>query len=400
LQSLSVVIPAYNEEDGIVDIAQRVLAIGPALREVGINTLELLVVDDGSSDQTAATARQIEGVRLIQHPHNKGYGAALKTGFSHAQEELLAFLDADGTYPPEYFPQLCQAALNGADLVVGSRRSGASSQMPAMRRLGNLIWSNLLTLLGNQRIFDPASGMRVFKRTILNRLYPLPDGLNLTPVMSTRAVHEQIQMAEIAIPYSERLGRSKLSVVRDGTLFLQSIIWTALTYNPVHILGMLGLAAMALALLIVAGLVVTRLQGVTTLEPWGVGLLFVGMVSGFAGLSIFSLGIIFNYLVSLFYKQPVRQGLFGKPLLNQPLDHHFGWLGLAGLLVGLLVGISSLVLGLNGWEIARLWLYLLGSAILILTGIQLLIYWIVLRVLAELSQREALTKAHLVGEAA
>lgn len=400
MQSLSVVIPAYNEEDGIVDIAQRVLAIGPALREVGINTLELLVVDDGSSDQTAATARQIEGVRLIQHPHNKGYGAALKTGFSHAQGELLAFLDADGTYPPEYFPQLCQAALNGADLVVGSRRSGASSQMPAMRRLGNLIWSNLLTLLGNQRIFDPASGMRVFKRTILNRLYPLPDGLNLTPVMSTRAVHEQIQMAEIAIPYSERLGRSKLSVVRDGTLFLQSIIWTALTYNPVHILGMLGLAAMALALLIVAGLVVTRLQGVTTLEPWGVGLLFVGMVSGFAGLSIFSLGIIFNYLVSLFYKQPVRQGLFGKPLLNQPLDHHFGWLGLAGLLVGLLVGISSLVLGLNGWEIARLWLYLLGSAILILTGIQLLIYWIVLRVLAELSQREALTKAHLVGEAA
>lgn len=400
MQSLSVVIPAYNEEDGIVDIAQRVLAIGPALREVGINTLELLVVDDGSSDQTAATARQIEGVRLIQHPHNKGYGAALKTGFSHAQGELLAFLDADGTYPPEYFPQLCQAALNGADLVVGSRRSGASSQMPAMRRLGNLIWSNLLTLLGNQRIFDPASGMRVFKRTILNRLYPLPDGLNLTPVMSTRAVHEQIQMAEIAIPYSERLGRSKLSVVRDGTLFLQSIIWTALTYNPVHILGMLGLAAMALALLIVAGLVVTRLQGVTTLEPWGVGLLFVGMVSGFAGLSIFSLGIIFNYLVSLFYKQPVRQGLFGKPLLNQPLDHHFGWLGLAGLLVGLLVGISSLVLGLNGWEIARLWLYLLGSAMLILTGIQLLIYWIVLRVLAELSQREALTKAHLVGEAA
>jgi len=400
MQSLSVVIPAYNEEDGIVDIAQRVLAIRPALREVGINELELLVVDDGSSDETAAIARQIEGVRLIQHPHNKGYGAALKTGFSHAQGELLAFLDADGTYPPEYFPQLCQAARNGADLVVGSRRSGASSQMPAMRRLGNLIWSNLLTLLGNQRIFDPASGMRVFKRTILSRLYPLPDGLNLTPVMSTRAVHEQIQMAEIAIPYSERLGRSKLSVVRDGTLFLQSIIWTALTYNPVRILGMMGLAAMALALLVVAGLVVTRLQGVTTLEPWGVGLLFVGLVSGFVGISIFSLGIIFNYLVSLFYKQPVRQGLFGKPLLKRPLEHHFGWIGVVSLLVGLLVGVTSLVLGLNGWEIARLWLYLLGSAMLILTGTQLLIYWIVLRVLAELSQREALTQAHLVGEVA
>jgi glycosyltransferase involved in cell wall biosynthesis len=161
----------------------------------------------------------IEGVRLIQHPTNKGYGAALKTGFGEATGELIAFLDADGTYPPEYFPQLCTEVLKGAELVVGSRRSGESSEMPPMRRLGNFIWSNLLSLLGNKRVHDPASGMRVFRREILERILPLPDGLNLTPVMSTRAVHENIKVIEIPIPYSERKGRSKLSVVHDGTLF-------------------------------------------------------------------------------------------------------------------------------------------------------------------------------------
>lgn len=395
MTTFSVVIPAYNEEGGIVEIVNRVLGVRDDLRQVGIQELELLVVDDGSSDRTAEIAGQIAGVTLVQHPVNKGYGAALKTGFSQARGDLIGFLDADGTYPPEYFPQLCQEVMNGSDLVVGSRRSGAATQMPPMRRLGNFIWSNLLTLLGNHRVYDPASGMRVFKREVLERIYPLPDGLNLTPVMSTRAVHEQIKVTEIPVPYSERVGRSKLSVVRDGTLFLQSIIWTALTYNPVRILGFIGLAGMGLALLIFLGLVVARLQGITTLQPWEVAALFAGMVAGITGISVFSLGITFNYLVALFYKQPVRQGLFGKPILDQPLDRHFWWIGLLSLFGGLAVGVTSLVLGVNGWEIARLWLYLLGSAMFILVGIQLIIYWILLRVLDELSQREALTKAAL-----
>ena len=86
--------------------------------------MELIVVDDGSHDRTAEVAEAIEGVRLIKHPKNRGYGAALKTGFACAQGDLIGFLDADGTYPPEYFPQLCQHAMNGSDLVIGSRMAG------------------------------------------------------------------------------------------------------------------------------------------------------------------------------------------------------------------------------------------------------------------------------------
>lgn len=244
---LSVVIPAYNEENGIVEIASRVLSLETALKRVGVERLELLVVDDGSRDRTAEVAESMPGVCLIRHAKNKGYGAALKTGFSRASGELIGFLDADGTYPPEYFPKLCQAALDGADLVIGSRMAGEDSKMPLTRRVGNFFFANLLTLLSRQKVTDSASGMRVFRREVLEHIYPLPDGLNLTPVMSTRAAHEGIRIREIPIPYSERVGRSKLRVVRDGSVFMQSMLWTALSYNPVRILGLLGLGSLGIA---------------------------------------------------------------------------------------------------------------------------------------------------------
>jgi hypothetical protein len=173
------------------------------------------------------------------------------------------------------------------------------------------------------------------------------------------------------------------------------MVWTALTYNPVRLLGMLGLTLLAFAGASVLGLVLNRLQGNTTLQPWQVAALFAGLVAAISGISVFSLGITFNYLVSLFYKQPVRQGLFGRPLFKQPLDRHFWWLGGLTLLVGIVMGTVSVVLSMNGWQIARVWLYLLGSAMLTLVGLQLIVNWVLLRVLDELSQREALIEKDL-----
>ena len=369
--------------------------VKPALREVGVEDLELLVVDDGSSDKTVEIAQGINGVSLIQHEQNKGYGGALKTGFGKARGELIGFLEADGTYPPEYFPQLCKAALNGSDLVIGSRMAGADSQMPLTRRVGNFFFANLLSLIGRKRVTDSASGMRVFKKDLLSRIYPLPDGLNLTPVMSTRAVHENVAMKEIPIPYSERLGRSKLSVVHDGRLFLQSMIWTALTYNPVRILGLAGMAALALAGLILLAVVGARISGVTSLDALGVTGIFVAMVAAVSGVSLFALGVTFNYTVSIFHKRPIRQGTFGKPIFKTPLNHHFGWAGTLCLGAGLVAGIVSISLGFNGWPIERLWLYLAGSAMTFLVGIQLVIYWVLLRILEELGRREDETNKDL-----
>jgi len=396
---LSVVIPAYNEERGIAEIIERVLSTRPGLADAGIEDLELIVVDDGSRDGTVAVASRYPQVNLVRHKVNRGYGAALKTGFSHARGNLLGFLDADGTYPPEHFPDLCRMALSEqADLVIGSRMAGADSEMPLVRRIGNLLFANLVSLLGNHRVSDSASGMRVIRREALPRLYPLPDGLNFTPVMSTRALHEEIRWREVPIPYRERVGRSKLSVVRDGVRFLYTIIWTALNYNPVRILGGIGLGLAAIAGLLAAAVVGMRLAGVTQLGPWGVVGIFAAGLCAISGVTLFSLGATFNYLVSLFHKQPIRQGLFGKPMFNRPLEGHFGWLGLVTMGLGLAIGIGSLALSLGGWSVERLWLYLLGSSLLLMVGLQLAVFWLVIQVLAELSRREVEVNHDLEGQ--
>lgn len=396
---LSVVIPAYNEEGGIAQIIERVLATRPRLADAGVDDLELIVVDDGSRDETATITARYPDVRLVRHPVNRGYGAALKTGFSRARGNLLGFLDADGTYPPEHFPDLCRVALGERmDLVIGSRMSGAESEMPLVRRIGNFIFANLVSLLGNHHVSDSSSGMRVIRREALAQLYPLPDGLNFTPVMSTRALHEEIRWREVPIPYQERVGRSKLSVVRDGTRFLYTIVWTALNYNPVRILGGIGLALTAIALAIAAAVVGMRVSGITRLMSWGVASVFAASVCAVLGVTLFSLGATFNYLVSLFHKRPVRQGLFGRPMFKRPLERHFGWLGLAAMVLGLAVGAGSLGLSLDGWSIERLWLYLLGAAMLVVVGLQLAVFWLIMQVLAELSQREVQVAQDLEGQ--
>lgn len=400
---LSVVIPAYNEEDGIAEIIERVLDVKPALNDMDV-ALELIVVDDGSSDRTSEIVRGYPEVRLLRHDPNRGYGAALKTGFCAARGGLLGFLDADGTYPPESFPELCAEILdNGADVVVGSRRSGAASGMPAVRRVGNFIWSNLVSVLSSHRVRDPASGMRVFRREALARLYPLPDGLNFTPVMSTRTVHEGLNLVELPMPYEERQGRSKLNVIEDGMRFLRTIIWTAMLYNPARILGGVGFATFALGSLIALVLVGTRLSGIETLGPWGVAGTFAAVVLGVTGFDLFALGATFNYAVALFHGDGIiQQGLFGRPIFDPPLDRHFWWMGLLSILGGLTLGGVSLRLGMNGWPIDRLWLYLLAGTMLMLMGVQLVIFWVIMRVLEELSGRAAAVEAdmELTGDTA
>ena len=396
MKILSVIIPAYNEEDGICSVIERVMNVRDPLAQVGL-ALELIVVDDGSRDQTAAHVVQYPDVRLVRHIQNRGYGAAIKTGFRHATGDYLAFIDADGTYPPESLPDLCHAAIEQhADLVIGSRMSGARSEMPLTRRVGNLAYSLLLSLIGNRIVRDTTSGMRLIRREIISHLYPLPDGLDFTPAMSTRAIHEHLQIIEVPISYAERLGRSKLSVVRDGLRFTNSIVWTALTYNPARILGIVSLAALGSALLIAIYFMLLRLSGVTALSPGQVFALFGAAVLGFAGISLFSLGATFNYLVALFDRHPTRRGLFGKPIFDPPLDRHFGWMGIVSAIAGVGLSIVALALGLHGWDVTRLWFYLLASALLMIIGMQLFISWLVMRVLEQLAQRETATQHDLV----
>jgi hypothetical protein len=138
-----------------------------------------------------------------------------------------------------------------------------------------------------------------------------------------------------------------------------------------------------------------RLSGITRLGYWGVVGVFGASLCAVSGITLFSLGATFNYLVSLFHKRPIRQGLFGRPLFTPSLDRHFGWMGLVAMGLGLAVSAGGVGFALGGWPIERLWFYLLGAVMLLLVGLQLAVFWIIMRVLDELSQREMLAQNDL-----
>ena len=397
MATLSIVIPAYNEESGIAAIIERVLAVSPAVEDAGMDGFELIVVDDGSRDRTAEIAGRYADVRVIRQP-NKGYGGALKTGFREAHGGWLAFLDADGTYPPEAFSALCRAALDrDADMVVGSRMSGARSEMPVTRRVGNTLFAALLSVLSYTRVSDSASGMRVIRREAMNHLYPLPDGLNFTPAMSTRAIFENMRIVEVPIEYRERVGRSKLSVIKDGLRFLHSIVWTGFTYNPVRIFGMAGFVLIVLGLL--TALIAAGASGPSSSLGAGFPRYFAALVLVVAGVNLFSIGTLFNYVVSLFHKREIRQGLFGRPLLRKPLERHFGWMGALAIVAGI---VTYAVASINNWTAAASpapWFAPAVSSLLALTGMQLIAAWFLARVLADLTTRDVKARQDLTGSA-
>jgi membrane protein YqaA with SNARE-associated domain len=151
------------------------------------------------------------------------------------------------------------------------------------------------------------------------------------------------------------------------------------------------------AALIAALFVGARISGVTELNARGVFALFTAAVLTITCVSIFTLGASFNYIVALFHKRPIRQGVFGKPLFKRPLERHFGWFGLVTMLAAGLIGLGSLVLGVNGWPQARLWFWELLSATGLLVGLQLIISWFMMRALADLNQRELRVTIDLAG---
>jgi glycosyltransferase involved in cell wall biosynthesis len=251
--TLTIVIPALNEEEAIGGTISRCLeARAMILREAGLDEMEIIVVSDGSTDRTSEIARGFESIKLIVFEKNRGYGAAIKEGFRAGKGDLLGFLDADGTCDPRYFGEMCRIALEDeADVVLGSRL-GPQSKMPRIRRFGNRIFAFLLGVLSGRSVTDMASGMRVIRRSALDWLYPLPDRLHFTPSMSARALLNGLNIVEIPMNYEERIGESKLRVVRDGVEFLKTIFEGVLCYRPERMFFLSLVACVLLMVLLAA----------------------------------------------------------------------------------------------------------------------------------------------------
>jgi glycosyltransferase involved in cell wall biosynthesis len=225
--SVSILIPAYNEEGAIEETVAIISQQRPHFRE-----LEIVVINDGSRDRTGEIARKLD-VTLIEHPANCGYGAALKTGLQHARHDLILIADADGTYPLEDIPKLC-AEMGGHDMVVGAR-TGDVVQIPLIRRPGKWIITQLAKYLSQQDIPDLNSGLRVFRKDVALRFLALyPDGFSFTTTITLAMLTNRHRVKFIPINYHRRVGKSSIKA-SDFINFTILIIRICAYFKPLNV---------------------------------------------------------------------------------------------------------------------------------------------------------------------
>lgn len=392
---LSIVIPAYNEEDGIAVILERVLAVKRSMAAAGkaVGDVEVIVVDDASKDRTREIASSYPDVRVISHQQNRGYGGALKKGFDEARGDWVGFLDADGTYPPEEFPALCHAMLeHNADMVIGSRMAGAKSEMPVKRYIGNKLFAHLLSWIVGTAITDTASGMRVFRKDILPRLQPLPDGLHLTPAMSTAALHEAMTIVEVPIPYDERVGRSKLSVVHDGFRFLNIIVGTARLYNPLKFFGLVGALLLAVGIGLSISPIGYYLQ-VRRVEDTEIYRLFTIMVLFVTGTNVIVFGAFANSILEIVRGRTLAQhGIIGTYILSRGALRRSGAVGTLLMAGAIVLNARTIYEYVTLGSIDVHWVYILTGATLFLVGLQLAMGSVLVGILREVKERQLLSE--------
>ena len=246
---ISVIIPALNECNAIVDTIGRVKA---ALTGAQLTPYEIVVVDDGSNDGTGQLAEQA-GAKVLRHPHNIGYGRSLKDGIMAATYDTIVISDADGSYPLEAIPTLVERYNQGFDMVVGAR-TGANYRESALKSPLRAVLKTIVEFTANRDIPDINSGLRVFRKQVavgyfdhVSNLFSFTTSLTLAYMMNSKFVDY------INIGYNERIGRSKVRLFRDSVRTLQYVLEACTYYNPLKIFALLALLCLALAIVSLVG---------------------------------------------------------------------------------------------------------------------------------------------------
>lgn len=223
--ALSVVIPAKNEVATIGDLVARIRKSVPEA--------EIVVVDDGSSDDTAAVAKA-SGARIIRHPESLGNGAAVKSGARAACGRVICFMDADGQHDPEDIATLLEKLESGYDMVVGAR--SAESQASIGRLVANGLYSRFASLVSGRQIPDLTSGFRAVRSGLLRRfLHLLPNGFSYPTTITMAFLRSGYPVGFVPIKVGRRVGDSHIRPVRDGLRFLVIIFKVATLYAPLKI---------------------------------------------------------------------------------------------------------------------------------------------------------------------
>jgi len=227
----SIVIPTHNEEKAIGAVLDELIEVLEG------QAYEIIVVDDGSTDNTAKIAQEKEAgkyVKLIQHPYNKGYGAALKAGIKNATNDLILIIDGDGSYPVKAIPELLKEA-DEYDMVVGAR-IGKEVKIQLYRRPAKWFLSKLANYLAETKIPDLNSGMRIFRKKDVEKfLNILPSKFSFTTTMTLAYHNTELSVKYVPINYYKRAGKSKIKPFSDGFNFIMLIVRTITYFNPLKI---------------------------------------------------------------------------------------------------------------------------------------------------------------------
>ncbi len=225
MPSVSIILPAYNEERVIGSVVRAVL-------DVAEDDWEVIVVDDGSTDETVERA-SIDGVVVIRHPYNKGNGAAVKTGLRAATGDLVCLMDADGQHDPAQIADLL-AALETYDLVIGARQHGGAGGI--FRRVGNAFYNRLATYLSTQEVLDLTSGFRAAWRDKILEFIPLfPNGFSYPTTSTLAFIKAGYNVGYVPITASKRVGKSKIRLFQDGPKFAVIVMRIIVLFSPMRI---------------------------------------------------------------------------------------------------------------------------------------------------------------------
>ena len=230
--ALSVIIPAYNEEQSIGLVLSQIREV---MRGSGL-AYELIVVDDGSEDRTRAIAKEVRDVSVLSHRKNRGYGAALKTGIQHAASELVCITDADGTYPISCIPRLVEHLVGGEwDMVVGARSPEAES-LSVRRRIARWVLRRAATFVAGEVVVDPNSGLRVFRKDVVLRFFSiLAERFSFTTTITLTILANGYVAANLPIEYHPRLGRSKFPLTRDAFNIAALLLPMSIYFAPLKV---------------------------------------------------------------------------------------------------------------------------------------------------------------------
>lgn len=276
---ISVIIPAYNEEDSIEKVIDEIVKV---LKENNLyENSEIIVINDGSTDNTKEKALE-KGIVVLDNPQNMGYGYSLKRGIAYSKNETIVITDADLTYPFSYVPEMLKIKEKGYDLIVGAR-TGKYYKESIVKNILRKTLKRFVEFVSEKKIKDVNSGLRVFDKTTVMKFFPrLCNTFSFTTSQTLAYLMNNLFVYYLDIPYNKRYGKTKIHLLKDSIKSMRYILEAGIYYNPLKIFTILAVICINLSII---GFIFSHFMGIHAGYILGIGGLLISIIT-------FSLGIL------------------------------------------------------------------------------------------------------------